>query len=706
LRFGIQIKPGAADEAGHFAILGGMTDQAGGFIDREQAGIFEDNIEHMAFLMIFALFGRIDSWNSIHHFRVAMRQKILICLVLAAVTVAIYWPAGHFGIVYFDDPVFVTDNPNFNDGLTWHDLWWSFTGVVVSNWHPVTSLSFVLTHQFFGQCPPAEHWVNILFHAINAALLFLVLQRLTSTVWRAGIVAAIFAWHPLRVESVAWIAERKDVLCGFFILLAILTYVAEAVRNAPGRDRSQLASLFSPMVRFRWPVLFYLLALMSKPMAVSLPLLLLTLDVWPLKRLNLEMPAGIQGGVKSIVFEKWPFVVPAMAVSILTFWLQKNSGAMILWSHFSYWQVIATVISGYTGYLAKFFYPAGLSAIYVFHNITNALEIWLRLLLLLSITVLCLLQMRRRPYLFMGWFWYLISCTPIIGLVQVGIQSMADRYTYLPLIGPAVSVVWLTAEWAAKFSVQKVLAVATCIMLAGLAVISRRQVAIWHDTVALFEHAVEATPSDNYAAYYTLGTGLEWERGMTNAAMTQFYIAATINPADRRPYLAMADVFKRRGQFIDAVIVYSNFLRKNPDDVPARLELGELLMRMKMMAEARAELEMALKNNPDNAAVLRDLAWILATSPNPGLRNGSRAVELAQHACALTKYQKSQFVGTLAAAYAEAGRFDDAMATAQQAILLAQQNNETDLLEKSRELFNIFQAHQPYREVALVPAAK
>jgi len=637
-----------------------------------------------------------------------MRVKILIALVLAAVTAAIYWPAGHFGIIYYDDTEFVRDNPDINGGLTWHDAKWAMTGVVISNWHPVTTFSFVLTHQFFGQCPPLEHWINILFHAANAVLLFLVLNRLTSSVWRAAIVAAIFAWHPLRVESVAWISERKDVLCGFFFLLSIFCY-AKAAGNPPtSSNNSRLNAWFRPLVQYRLPLLFFLLALMSKPMAVSLPLLLVLLDVWPLKRIAFggETPVDARAGLKRIILEKWPFVAMAIAMSILTFWLQKESGAMLPRQHADYGQVIGAIVSAYTGYLAKFFWPTNLSVIYPLLRITDMAGVWLEGLLLLLLTVLCALQWRRRPYLLVGWLWYLISCVPIIGVVQVGVQSMADRYTYLPLIGPAMVVVWLAAEWAERIPARKIFAAGTAMVLVILAVMSRLQVELWHDTVTLFEHTLEVTPSGNYTAHYTLGTGLEWERGLTNEAMTQFYIAATINPDVRRPYLAMADIFRRRGQSIDAVIVYSNFLRRNTNDVTTRVELGELLLQMKMTTEAQAELELALKKDPDNTAALRDLAWLLATSPNPAVRNGPRAVELAQHACDLTHDQQSLFEGTLAAAYAEDGRFDDAVATAQKSAELAQQENNEALLEKSQELLEFFQAHKPYREVALVPAAK
>lgn len=257
-----------------------------------------------------------------------------------------------------------------------------------------------------------------------------------------------------------------------------------------------------------------------------------------------------------------------------------------------------------------------------------------------------------------------------------------------------------------KVSAQKLFAAGAGVALAALVVMSRVQAGYWQDTVSLFEHAVEVTPSDNYAAHYTLGTGLEWERGMTNEAMTEFYVAASINPRARWPYLALADIFKRQGRTIEAVVVYSNFLRNNPDDVPARLELGELLLQMRMVAEANPELEMVVKEDPNNTNALGDLAWTMATSPEAAVRNGPRAVQLAEHACELTKYENVRLVGTLGAAYAEDGRFDDAVATMQQAIELAQQSNEEAILERSQEMLELFQAHKPYREVTLVPADK
>ncbi|HEY3762677.1 MAG TPA: tetratricopeptide repeat protein [Verrucomicrobiae bacterium] len=594
-----------------------------------------------------------------------MRLKIIICILLAAVTVAIYWPAGHFGIVRFDDTYFVIDTPAINGGLTWQGIKWCMTGVAVSNWHPVTSLSFVLTHQFFGRDPQAEHWVNILFHAVNAALLFLFLNRLTRAVWRPAIAAAIFAWHPLRVESVAWISERKDMLCGFFFLLALFCYAKEATGKPIVQRRAILRSLCWPVAHYRLTFIFFLLALMSKPMAVSLPLLLLLLDVWPLKRFSPTNPAsgGEATHIQGLLLEKWPFFALAATICAVTFFIQKYTQAMAAWYHMTYGDVFAGVINGYLGYLEKFFWPSHLAVIYPLHRITDMATVWLAGLLLSAITALCVLQLPRRPYLIIGWLWYIIACLPIIGVVHVGAQAMADRYTYLPLIGPTVGLVWLIADWSEKLSADRFFASAIVVLLCALAVVTRQQIGFWHDTVTLFEHTLNVT-ENNYTAHFSLGTGYQYEQGMTNAAIIQYRIAA----------------------------------KMKPDDVQSRINLGIALLGLGRTTNAISEFEKVLQLDPDNAMALNDLAWTLATDPNPALRDGQRAVQLARHACGVTRFQVTLFIGTLAAAYAEAGQFDDAITTAQRAISVAQENHEPGLMQTNQKLLELYRQHKPYHE--------
>jgi tetratricopeptide (TPR) repeat protein len=320
---------------------------------------------------------------------------------------------------------------------------------------------------------------------------------------------------------------------------------------------------------------------------------------------------------------------------------------------------------------------------------------------------LCVLQFSRRPYLAAGWFWYLVAMLPVIGLVQVGQQAMADRYTYIPLIGPVAGLVWLISEWAGEIvSRKRLLTLASGILLATCAMTARWQVEFWENTVSLFEHAVAVT-TDNSPAQYSLGIGLE-RGGQTNAAMAQYRVAVAMNPGDTQARGNLAHLLREKGQWAEAADQYSAILRVNPRDLPAALNLAQSLSQLGQSGEAVYHLETALQMDPDSTEALNNLAWMLATSPDDGIRNGARAVQLAGRACELTGYKKTIFIGTLAAAQAEAGRFDDAMAAAQKAIALAQANGELDLLNKNRELLELYHQHKAYRDAAEnpVPAAK
>jgi tetratricopeptide (TPR) repeat protein len=639
-----------------------------------------------------------------------MRRNLFICLLLAGITLAIYWPVRHYGMVDYDDPLFLTENEEINSGLNWHSLWWALSGILVANWHPVTSLSFVLGHQFWGTNPGAEHLVNVVFHAANAVLLFLVLNRMTRATWRSAVVAALFAWHPLRVESVAWISERKDVLCGFFFLLtlwAYARYVSYARRKMSGeRQTSNLeprtsnaeceASRITHHASRCYCLCLFLfaLSLMSKPMAVTLPFVLLLLDVWPLGRVADDGWRGTSDKNSHLLLEKWPFFALSVFFSGLTYWIQKNSAAVMDFGKLGLDTRISNAVSSYLQYLAKLLWPAKLAAIYPFPRSHDPAEIWLAALLLLAVSAWCVCQLARRPYLAAGWFWYLGTSVPIIGLVQVGGQAMADRYTYLPLIGPVISLVWLAAE---LFQSRKILlSAAAAMVLVACAGLASRQLQFWRNTVALFEHNVAVTP-ENAAAHYTLGLGLE-HAGDTNRAMVCYRVATAIFPGDIEAHRNLAYLLCQQGHWTAAGEECDTLLALNPNDAAAHFSRAQVAGHFGRADEAVFHLNEALRLDPDYVEAMNNLAWTLATSPEANLRNGDRAVELAERACELTHYQKTIYIGTLAAAQAEAGRFDDAMTTAQKAVALAQQNGEPDLLQKNQELLERYRRHQTARE--------
>jgi tetratricopeptide (TPR) repeat protein len=616
-----------------------------------------------------------------------MRRNLFICLLLAGITLGIYWPVRSFDLIYFDDPLVLTDCPEVQAGLTWASLKWALTGVVIANWQPVTNLSFLVVSQFFGTSPGVHHLANAIIHAVNAALLFLLLRKMTGATWRSAAAAAIFAWHPLRVESVAWIVERKDVLCAFFFLLALLFYGQFTKESKAQGPRSK--------VFFGASLLAFALALLSKPMAVTLPFALLLLDIWPLGRIaNDKLRIA---NLKRAALEKWPFFALTIIFCVATFWIQHDYAAMTPWEKLGLDARVANAISGYVNYPAQLFWPLNLAAIYPFPKSYDMTKTFLEAALLVTVSAGCVTQFARRPWLMVGWLWYLGTALPIIGIVQVGEQSMADRYTYLPLIGPVVALVWTATDIFSRGRGGKIfLATATTIILTALIILTARQLEFWRNTISLFEHNVAVTPA-NASAHFTLGLGLE-HASDTNRAIVCYRVAKTLEPGDLQTRRNLAGLLHRQRHFAAAENECNELLALQPDDFAAHLCLAGVFAAQGRADESIFQLNEAVRLNPDSVEALNNLAWALATSSRAEVRDGTRAVELARHACELTKFQKTIFIGTLGAAYAEAGNFDAAMATAQRACAVATKNGEPVLLQKNQELLERYRAHQPVRE--------
>ncbi len=634
-----------------------------------------------------------------------MRLKIFLSLLLAGITLGLYWPARHFDLIYFDDPLFVSDSPEITSGLNAHSLIWAFTNVVAANWHPITNLTFLLTHQFWGVNPGVEHLVNALFHSANAALLFWLLQRITGAPGRSLAVAAIFAWHPLRVESVAWIAERKDVVSGFFFLLALLAYAHHAQPERTANAASQEPVNPPELPWFRSPgylfaLGFFALGLMSKAMLVTLPFILLLLDAWPFRRVEKFNAKDIV----PLVVEKIPFFVLVVIFCALTYDVQQG-GAIMTYDRAGLDARAGNIVASYWRYLYKTVWPHELAIQYPFPTndrsylaLWPAAEIVAGAAALLLVAILCTWQWTRRPYLAVGWLWFLGMLVPVIGIIQVGGQGMADRYTYLPLIGPVIALVWLAAE-AFKATWQR------CVLtgIAGVALLAcacwtERQLNLWRDTVTLFEHTVEVT-GDNHLAQMILANGYEHQKDLSRA-MVHDRIAIALAPEDHEPILDLARLLAEKMEWSAAIDTYDQALAIDENDAPARLGLASVLSRQGRAAEANEQLEALLQFDPDSTSALNNLAWALATSADAHLRDGPRAVQLAEHACELTHYQKTVFIGTLAAAYAEAGRYEEAINAAQKAVNLAKKNGETGLRTRNEELLGLYQQHHAYHEAA------
>jgi len=857
------------------------------------------------------------------------RRTILIGVLLGALTLASYWPVLRNEFVTFDDPDYVSENPYVLRGLTWQNAAWAFQTAHVANWHPLTWLSHMLDVQLFGLNPVGHHLTSLLFHLANTCLLFAVLRRMTGAVWRSAVVAALFAVHPLHVESVAWVSERKDVLSTLFFMLTLWAYA----RYAEGRRKKEEGRMQNPALPntqhatryYLLSLFFFACGLMSKAMLVTLPFVLLLLDYWPLRRLKLNTQNSTLKTLLPLVREKLPFLLLAAASSAVTFATQQNAGAVRSLEAFSPGFRIANAVVSYARYLGKMIWPARLAAFYPAPTEWPLAWVFGAALLLAALTALCLWQVKRAPYLAVGWFWYLGTLVPVIGIVQVGAQSMADRYTYLPLIGLFIALVWAAAEWGrADSSFGETVAAdgsqrtfpqsvksaptavggytldpsrlrgdilrtgAAAVVLLLCAALTWRQAGCWRTTASLFAHALAVT-KDNEVAENDLGACLLKEgnvaaaepRGELSAATRQFPVLKEGNVAAAEPHFAeavrirpnypdalvnlalcryaqgrvpeaidyfqraldilptpsghfnLANVLKAQGrpqeaeahyraalrlrpffveawfnlgalkadqgdaeaaaqayaaalqfrpdyanahlnlgqvlmvqhkwdeaiahlrtglraapqnekahfalgaalastkQYAEAAVQFAEACRLHPDYIEARESLGQALFFQGKLPEAMPELRRALQARPsamnhyylalalhaqrqldealphyreaarlapDKPAYLNDLAWVLATHPRAEVRDGNQAVRLAERACQLTQFREPMFVGTLAAAYAEAGRFPDAVKTAERAQDLAAAAGLKKLAERNQQLLELYRAGKPYHE--------
>lgn len=501
----------------------------------------------------------------------------LLAAVLWLLTVALYWPATrHDFLPAYDDDVYVTANTRVQQGLTWANFVWALHNPVCSNWHPVTVWSHMLDCQVYGLHPWGHHLTNVLLHATNAVLLLWLLWSATGACWRSAVVAALFAWHPLHVESVAWVAERKDVLSAFFGFLALIFYVRHA-RARPPTAAAQ-ASLFwrSPWYWLAW--LCFGLGLLSKPMLVTWPVVLLLLDFWPLGRLR-------SGLWRTALAEKIPFVLFAGIVSVVTFWVQSLSGAVRTLAYLSWDMRLENAAISYCRYLGKLFWPADLAALYPIPPSWPVAQALAAAGFLAGVTGFLWRCRRRQPSLLMGWCWFLVTLAPVIGLVQVGVQAMADRYSYIPSVGVSVLAVWGLAAWFPPLRARvRALALATGLALLLCAALTERQIGYWRDDITLFQHSLNVTP-DNDTARNILGVAFLDDR-QTNAAVTEFQTALRLNSASVEAHERLGTVLARQGDTPGALREYQEALRYNPGFADGRYRLGNLFARLGRNDEA------------------------------------------------------------------------------------------------------------------------
>ncbi len=446
------------------------------------------------------------------------RRTWFVGLLLAFATFAVYWPVRHYAFVDYDDDDYVFNNPVVSAGFSWPNFVWAFADQHAGNWHPLTWLSHMADCQFFGVNPGAAHLENVFFHCANSVLLLLLLNSITGAFWRSAMVAALFALHPLRVESVAWIAERKDVLSGFFFMLTLLCYTkavtsdrwqvtGKSANPSPACVDEAASARRRPVTRhpplYQLSLLCFILGLLAKPMLVTVPIILLLLDFWPLKRFTIH---DSRFTIAGLIREKIPFFAISTVAGIITLFAQRAGGGWVP-ANPHFFPRIGNVVIGYWNYIEKLFWPQNLSFLYLHSDKISIAEFFLAATVLAAISILAAANVRRRPWVAVGWLWFVVMLLPVSGLLQIGRLSIADRYTYLPAIGFYLIVVWGIAELLAVLFSEKIcrsLAIAgSAVILLTCAILSRQELAYWQNTETLMTRALQLDPN-NYVAQINL----------------------------------------------------------------------------------------------------------------------------------------------------------------------------------------------------------
>jgi tetratricopeptide (TPR) repeat protein len=561
---------------------------------------------------------QIQKASGVHLGRV-VSQPGFICILLVLLTGWLFFPTIHNNFVNYDDPEYITANVHVQSGLTWDTVRWAFAGVEeAAFWAPVTMLSHALVWQVVGSKPWGHHLANVVLHAVNTGLVFLVLRRLTGATWRSLFVAALFGVHPLRVESVAWVTERKDVLSASFWMLSLWTY-ARFVEESKAQKATS-------MVFYGGALGFYALGLMSKPMLVTVPILLLLLDYWPLRR-NAECGQGREVSIRGrnwtwLVAEKAPFFVLAAAASAVTFIFQNRGGAVATLAGVPLVARVENVPVSYCRYLGKLFWPMDLAVFYPHPGHWPMGTVFASSLLLTGVSIAAITMRRQHPYVFVGWFWFVVALLPVIELVQTGLQSMADRFVYVPLIGILLVLTWGTCELTRQWRYQKgflssaaAAAILICIPL------TRQQIGYWKDSETLFLHATVVT-ENNYLAENNLGVALA-DKGRWDEAIKHYQKGLGMEPAlEIAPNYAEAHnnlglALIQKGQMDDAIAHYRRALELKPSFAAAMDNLGVALAKRGQVEEATALFQKALEIRPEFAEAHYDLGLALLQRGQP-----------------------------------------------------------------------------------------
>jgi protein O-mannosyl-transferase len=715
-----------------------------------------------------------------------------ICVFLAVITLAVFGRTMGYGFVNFDDDIYVYKNPSVAAGLTLKGIASAFKPGETDNWVPLTTISHMLDCQLYGLNAGGHHLTNVLLHTTSVILLFLVLRLMTGAVWRSAFVAVVFAVHPLRVESVAWVSERKDTLSGVFFMLTLWAYV-RYVRKP------------SSLPRYLIVLLLFALGLMSKPMLVTLPFVLLLLDYWPLKRFSdIESVPWLKNfsAPARLILEKIPLLMLSIASCILTVLVQGQNHAIQSLNNLPFSLRTGNALVSCVTYVRQMFYPIGLAPQYPYPS--NGLPFWKIIgafMILAAISWGVFGGRRKCPYLLVGWLWYLGMLTPVIGLVQVGEQALADRYTYLPQIGLYLMLVWLIAELSAAWRNRRlILGGLASIAIAGMAISAYHQNSYWRSSEILWAHTLDVT-TNNPVAHLNLGVAL-YQKGDVDKAMIEYQHALAIDPNYATPYYDLGFDFLQKKQVDKAITEYQQALAIDPDNALAYNDLGNCFLQKNQVDDAIVEFQKALAIDSDNSDIycnlgnalvqkgqvdeaildyqkalainpndtdlycnlgnalaqkgrldeaildyqkglalnstnaqgyynygsaliqkgqmdkaiiqfqkalavqpslveaqnnLARMAWALGTSPDPSIRNGIKAIELARQTDQLAGGGNPMVAASLAAAYAEMGNFTEAITNAQRALRLASSQSNAAMISVFQAQLNSYQADSALR---------
>lgn len=705
-----------------------------------------------------------------------MSRPRLIALLLALAALAVYLPATRHGFCMYDDGDYVTDNEMVQRGWTLAGVKWAFTTFHSANWHPLTWLSHMTDCQLFGLNASGHHFVNALLHAANTVLLFALWLRVTSrdadsktsastkesdALWPAAFIAALFALHPLHVESVAWVAERKDVLSTFFGLLALLCYSEYTARdrNLAAQPKESLSHATRHSSLSYWlSFFFFACGLMSKPMLVTLPFVMLLLDYWPLQRFNAST-------FQRLLFEKIPFFLLTVVSSFITY-LAQSTGAVASLTAVPLVYRFENAPVALASYLLKMVWPIRLAIIYPMPDPIPPAAIIASLAALIFITIVAWRTRKQSPFLLVGWLWFLGTLVPVLGLVKVGDAALADRYTYIPSIGIFIAVAFGAQKTSLRFSLPKYLfPVAGAFILGALTVITEKQLQYWSDNTTLFSHAIQVT-KNNVDAMVNYGAALELEGkpveamvqyrraeqlapssyiihfdianqlnymgkpadalaeyrqavqlkpnlltlhdgmggvlftlGRFTEATNEYHIAMRLDPNSPSPHFYLGIALAAHNDFAAATNEFSEALRLAPDNPATFVEWGRALLQQGRDAEAVEKFNEALQVDQENYQTLAYIAHVLAADEHAEIRNGAAALALAQKASTLTDGRQPIVEDVLGMAYAENGKFDEAQNAASHAISLATAAGiKPDTIAAMQKRLELYQKHEPWRE--------